>query len=63
MSQSKPQPVPPAGRSDKGPGGVAQEGAASDIARPEGPERDQSKQGSAGNINRNTKHKGYQQDR
>ena len=63
MSKAHLPPVPPASRSDKGPGADPQAGQGA-ITRDEGPRtRDLSKQGRQGNIKQNTTHKGYQQDR
>lgn len=58
---SKPPPLPPGNRSDKGPG----EGPAAhaDRSRPPEPVTDPEKQGQQGNTKINTTHQGYQQDR
>ena len=60
MSSHMP-PVPPAARSDKGPGSNPKEpvGAIKDEQSP----RNLAKQGRQGNIKQNTTHQGYQQDR
>jgi hypothetical protein len=56
---TKPPPVPPANRSDKGPGSA--EAAPKDTSRtaPENPD----KTGRQGNVAVNTTNKGHQQDR
>jgi hypothetical protein len=54
-------PVPPAGRSRKGPGGAAQ--PSSDTSKRKGPPANAREQGRQGNISQNTHHQGYQQDR
>ncbi|GJD96745.1 hypothetical protein [Methylobacterium iners] len=59
---TKPPPVPPANRSDKGPG------SATDAPVSTGPKgssqtKDPDKVGQAGNSKVNTTHQGYQQDR
>lgn len=62
MSSQMP-PVPPAGRSDKGPGGspVSDEGDAAAASKPtSGNLAEQDRQG---NIKQNTTNQGYQQDR
>ena len=58
---SHPPPVPPANRSDKGPGEPAQ----SEAERPPEPKGrvPDPKQGQQGTIRENTKNTGYQQDR
>ncbi len=62
MSNSPP-PVPPANRSDKGPGSAtgAPKDSAKDAAK--APPSDPDKTGQQGNSALNTTHKGYQQDR
>jgi hypothetical protein len=62
---SKAPPVPPAGRTTKGPGGSSSEGASqADLNAGSGPEsRNVDKQGRQGNSKVNTTHQGYQQDR
>jgi len=62
MSQSHMPPVPPANRSDKGPVD-AHEHAPQDLSKPKGPPENLAEQGRQGNINQNTHHQGYQQDR
>ena len=60
---SKTPPVPPANRSDKGPGSDPSD-APSDIAhKPDPRERHLEQQGRQGNTSQNTHHQGYQQDR
>ena len=61
MSQSHMPPVPPANRSDKGPGDAKP--AAPDTSKKKGPPDNLAQQGRQGNINQNTHHQGYQQDR
>lgn len=58
-----PPPVPPANRSDKGPG--EPETAAPDVAEAKGTESsgDTGERRSNGNIKQNTRNTGYQQDR
>ena len=62
---SKAPPVPPAGRSNKGPGPAAGSDRSGDSAstqhHPE--KRNLAEQGRQGNIRQNTHHQGYQQDR
>jgi hypothetical protein len=62
MSNQQP-PVPPAGRSPKGPGASGAADTPSDTATPSGPERNVEKQGRQGNVKVNTTHQGHQQDR
>ncbi|MBV8738704.1 MAG: hypothetical protein JO007_15885 [Alphaproteobacteria bacterium] len=64
MSKKDLPPVPPAGRSDKGPG-AAEDEAPSDLATNAGEARERNidKQGRQGNIAVNTRNQGYQQDR
>ena len=64
MSKSDLPPVPPAGRSDKGPGAGGAEGH-SDLATDaaDSKHRNIDKQGRQGNIKVNTTNQGYQQDR
>lgn len=59
---AKPPPVPPANRSDKGPGSAT---AAPTETGPKGTgqTRDPDKVGQAGNAKVNTTNQGYQQDR
>jgi hypothetical protein len=61
MSKSDAPPVPPAGRTKKGPTEPAQ----ADDRAPDrdSRKRDLSKQGRQGNISQNTTNTGYQQDR
>ena len=64
MSKADLPPVPPAGRSDKGPGATGGADQNSDLAAPSGPGgRNIDKQGRQGNIKINTTHQGHQQDR
>ena len=65
MSKKDLPPVPPAGRSDKGPGATAEGEAHSDLATNAGESRQRNidKQGRQGNIAANTRNQGYQQDR
>ncbi len=55
-------PVPPAGRSSKGPAGRP-ESAQADTAAAESPPANLKEQGQPGNTRQNTTHQGYQQDR
>jgi hypothetical protein len=66
MTHSKMPPVPPANRSDKGPSELQERDAAKaaeDTSKPKGPPENLAEQGRQGNINQNTHHQGYQQDR
>ena len=65
VSHSKMPPVPPASRTDKGPGrsDPHAEHAAQDTSKPKEPPANPEEQGRQGNINQNTHHQGYQQDR
>jgi hypothetical protein len=65
MTKAHMPPVPPAGRSNKGPGdqGSADEGNETGGKTSDSRHRDLSKQGRQGNIKQNTTHKGFQQDR
>jgi hypothetical protein len=65
MSKSQLPPVPPAGRSNKGPAASPNAGNKSDVAAAEHhPEqRNLAEQGRQGNIKQNTTNQGYQQDR
>jgi hypothetical protein len=64
MAKSDVPPVPPAGRSDKGPAATGQaEGEAKRAPTDDPRKRDLAKQGHQGNVNQNTRHQGYQQDR
>jgi hypothetical protein len=61
---SRPPPVPPAGRSDKGPGGAAEVGSGDAAAgRDRQPPDNLAQQDRQGNTRQNTTHQGYQQDR
>ena len=57
----KPPPVPPANRSDKGPGDATR--APVDEGSHGREARNPDKQGQQGNVGQNTHHQGYQQDR
>jgi hypothetical protein len=65
MSKNDLSPVPPAGRSNKGPkapdGGLAPSDLATSAA--DSRHRNVDKQGRQGNTKVNTTHQGYQQDR
>jgi len=65
MSKNDLPPVPPAGRTDKGPGAPGASGSPSDLASDAGESRQRNidKQGRQGNIKVNTTNQGYQQDR
>ncbi|MGF7177204.1 hypothetical protein [Azospirillum doebereinerae] len=56
-------PVPPAGRSTKGPAGVPDSAAADTAASADAPPANTKEQGQQGNTRQNTTHQGYQQDR
>ncbi|MEN3210005.1 hypothetical protein PUR23_08155 [Methylorubrum populi] len=58
---TKPPPVPPANRSDKGPRSAPETATAQ--GRPSSQTKDPDKIGQAGNSKVNTTHQGYQQDR
>jgi len=62
MSRSQMPPVPPASRTKKGPDD-SQERAAEDTSKHKSPPENLAEQGRQGNINQNTHHQGYQQDR
>jgi hypothetical protein len=62
MSHSKMPPVPPASRTDKGPD-QEQAHAPEDTSKKKGPPDNLEQQARQGNINQNTHHQGYQQDR
>lgn len=62
MSTKMP-PVPPAGRSTKGPGAGPQAKSRSDAAQDRAPPENLEEQDRQGNIKQNTTHQGYQQDR
>jgi hypothetical protein len=59
MSGSQMPPVPPAARNPKG----GSERPAADTSKRKGPPENAAEQGRQGNINQNTHHQGYQQDR
>ena len=61
MPHSHMPPTPPASRSDKGPG--SEERAKQDTSKAKTPPDNLAEQGRQGNINQNTHHQGYQQDR
>lgn len=65
MSKNDLPPVPPAGRSDKGPSAVKGGEPVTDVAANSGEPRRRNidKQGRQGNIATNTRNQGYQQDR
>ena len=65
MSKKDLPPVPPAGRTDKGPGPAADMEHGSDLQSDaaESRHRNIDKQGRQGNIAVNTRNQGYQQDR
>ena len=66
MSKAHMPPVPPAGRSDKGPGGDAREdpaAAETAKARPGAKDGNAAEQGGSGNVAQNTTNDGHQQDR
>ena len=66
MSHSKMPPVPPESRSDKGPGTPEDHEASrapADTSAKKGPPENLEQQARQGNINQNTHHQGYQQDR
>lgn len=60
---TKAPPVPPAGRTNKGPGGGPSEERPRDQSQHHPEKRNLSEQGRQGNIRQNTHHQGYQQDR
>jgi hypothetical protein len=61
---TKPPPVPPANRSDKGPGEGPKARAAQIAESSRAPDRDDpDRQGQTGNTKINTTHQGLQQDR
>ena len=62
MSQRLP-PVPPANRSDKGPGEPAGGDVQTDANTPDPRQRNLAGQGRQGNIKQNTTNQGLQQDR
>ena len=57
-----PPPVPPAGRSDKGPG-ASQGNTTADTPSVDDTPSNLKEQDRQGNIKQNTTHKGFQQDR
>jgi hypothetical protein len=65
MSKKDLPPVPPAGRSNKGPGAADDAEHASDLQSDaaESRRRNIDKQGRQGNVAVNTRNQGYQQDR
>ena len=65
MSKKDLPPVPPAGRTNKAPGGAADDEQASDLQSDaaESRRRNIDKQGRQSNIAVNTRNQGYQQDR
>lgn len=63
MSRSHMPPVPPAGRTKKGPHDGPERQADRDTSKDKGPPENLAEQGRQGNINQNTHHQGYQQDR
>lgn len=62
MSTKMP-PVPPAGRSPKGPGAGSQARNRADAAQDRSPPENLEQQDRQGDIKQNTTHQGYQQDR
>ncbi|MCA0250452.1 MAG: hypothetical protein LCH93_27885 [Proteobacteria bacterium] len=62
---TKPIPVPPGSRSPKGAGGA--QGSKEKVSREDAKRANRAdnlkQQGEAGNIEQNTRHQGYQQDR
>jgi hypothetical protein len=62
MKHSHMPPVPPAGRTNKGPGG-GRESAPRDTSKSKRPPGNLDEQGRQGNIAQNTRNQGYQQDR
>jgi len=58
-----PPPVPPAGRSDKGPGGASDGNHVADTPAVGKTPDNLKEQDRQGNVKQNTTHKGYQQDR
>jgi hypothetical protein len=59
---SRAQPVPPANRSDKGPGDAPEVPKDTAGGKGEGA-RNLAEQGRQGNVHQNTTHQGHQQDR
>ena len=60
---SKAPPVPPAGRSDKGPGTAGDHPGDPATTQHHPEKRNLKEQGRQGNIRQNTHNQGYQQDR
>jgi hypothetical protein len=60
---NQPPPVPPAGRSDKGPAGASKGNATADTPSVDDTPANLKEQDRQGNIKQNTTHQGYQQDR
>jgi hypothetical protein len=60
---SRPPPVPPAGRSDKGPGGGPETASGDARGGDRRPPDNLAEQDRHGNTRQNTTHQGYQQDR
>lgn len=58
---NRPPPVPPAGRSDKGPGNATE--APKDTGKAGNPPANLAEQDRQGNIKQNTTNQGFQQDR
>jgi hypothetical protein len=64
MSKADVPPVPPAGKSDKGPGDAPKATPKSNAAAAhDSDDRNLARQGRQGNVKQNTTHKGFQQDR
>ena len=63
MSKADVPPVPPAAKSDKGPGDTPKGKPKSDAAAQGSKDRNLAEQGRQGNVKQNTTHKGFQQDR
>lgn len=61
MSHTQMPPTPPAARSKKGPGDAKE--APRNTSKKNEPPENLAEQGRQGNINQNTHHQGYQQDR
>ncbi|AZO82017.1 MULTISPECIES: hypothetical protein [unclassified Bosea (in: a-proteobacteria)] len=60
---SKQPPIPPANRSDKGPGEPSHQGTDAHEAKPNDRPSNTASQGQQGNTKINTTHQGHQQDR
>lgn len=56
-------PVPPAGRSDKGPGSASPQTSTDDTPQGRGAPQNLGQQDRQGNVKQNTTHQGHQQDR